>query len=120
MNTKTLDRDIPQPQQSVGQAIEGDKMNGLPLDIENSKTHNTMLCVDIPARDIYSEDSGSKATPMERMHSKENTSDGKSQMYELHMTQSQTNTMRTKKLKTERNEPATRKRSKTRLKTTHK
>ena len=97
-------------------------MNDLPLDIENSKTHNTTLCVDIPARDKYNEDSGSKATLLERMHSKDNPSDEESQMEELHMTPSQTNTMRTKKLKTERDAPATRerKRSKTKLKTAHK
>ena len=55
-------------------------MNNLPLDTESSKTHNTTTCVDVPAQDIYNEDKGSKAIPLERMYSKENPSDGETQM----------------------------------------
>ena len=44
IDTQTLDRDIPQPQQGIGQAIEGEEMNDLPLDTENSKTHNNDVC----------------------------------------------------------------------------
>jgi len=117
-----MDRDIPQPQQGIRQAIEGEEMNDLPLDTESSKTHNMTTYVDIPTRNIYIEDTGSKAIPLERMYLKENPSDGETQMEELHMTSSQMNTMQKKKLKTEREDPATRerKRSKMRLKTTHK
>jgi hypothetical protein len=78
MDTQTLDRDIPQPQQGIGQEIEGEEMNDLPLDTENSKTQNTPIYVDIPARDIYIEDSGvrqphwkectSKTTPVMGNH----------------------------------------------------
>ena len=69
IDTQTMDRDIPEPQQSIGQAIVGEEMNNLPLDTERSKTHNT-TCVDIPARDKHNEDTGSKAIPLERMCSK--------------------------------------------------
>jgi len=68
MDTQTMDRDIPQPPQGIEQAIEGEEMKDQPLDTESSKTRNTLTCVDIPARDIYNEDTGSKAIPLERMY----------------------------------------------------
>jgi len=71
-------------------------MNNLPLDTESKKTHNTTICVDIAARDIYNKDTGSNAIPLERMYSKETPNDGETQMEELHMAPLQTNTMRMK------------------------
>jgi len=35
MDTRTMDRDIPQPQQGIGQVLEGEEMNDPPLDIES-------------------------------------------------------------------------------------
>jgi len=47
-------------------------VNDIPFDIESLETHNTTPFVDALTRDMTIEDTGSRATPLEKNTAKEN------------------------------------------------
>ena len=64
------------PDPNIRQACEGEDVNDIPFDIENLETHNTKTFANAPRWDTPIEDTGSRATPLEREHVK-----GKSSAY---------------------------------------
>jgi len=71
-----MDREELRSQLSIRQSCEGEDVNDIAFDIENLETHNTTSFADAPTRDTPIEDTGSRATPLEREHGK-----GKSFVY---------------------------------------
>lgn len=122
MDSQEMESEVHKPEQVNREALEAAEMTDIPIGFETLDTIDTQTHKGKPMRDSNKAETGNTKNPPDRITPREQSSDDEQRTGEVHTPHSQMSSLRPKKLKTERDDPANRekKRSRSRIKVIHK